>query len=123
MNRGLVVAAALCTAVAAAHSLLGERFVLTRLFRRAELPKLFGGTAFTQATLRFAWHVTSVAWLGFAALLLALAGPQPPSAKGVALVVAATFAVTGLVALLGSRGRHLSWIVFFAIALLAATAF
>jgi hypothetical protein len=33
-------------------------------------------------------------------------------------VIGATFVVMGLVALVGSRGRHLSWIVFFTIAAL-----
>lgn len=44
-----------------AHSYLGERYILTRLFRRDDLPRLFGGTAFTTATLRFAWHLTTIA--------------------------------------------------------------
>ena len=45
----LFVAALLTFAVGLAHSVLGERFVLMRLFRRTELPKLFGETAFQQA--------------------------------------------------------------------------
>jgi hypothetical protein len=94
-----VAEAALVLAVllAAAHSYLGERYILVRLFRRADLPKLFGGTEFTTRTLRFAWHLTSVAWIGLAA---------------------ATFATSGLAALVGSRGRHLAWIAFLAIAAL-----
>jgi hypothetical protein len=108
-----VTEAALVLAVllAGAHSYLGERYILMRLFRRDDLPKLLGGTEFTKGTLRFAWHLTSVAWIGLAAALLA------PSR--VAEVVALTFGISGLVALAGSRGRHLSWIVFFAIAALA----
>ena len=101
----------LAVLLAAANSFLGERYILMRLFRRDDLPKLFGGTAFTTRTLRFAWHLTSVAWLGLAAALLAPAR--------VAEVVALTFGISGLAALAGSRGRHLSWIVFFAIAALA----
>ena len=37
-------------------------------------------------------------------------------------VVVGVLGVTGMAALVGSRGRHLSWIVFFAIAALAASA-
>lgn len=110
-----MVAASLAVVLAAAHSYLGERYILTRLFRRADLPALFGGTDFTRRTLRFAWHVTSVAWLGLAGVLVAVA---VPSRVGVLEVVSATFAASGLVALVGSRGRHLSWVVFFAIAAL-----
>jgi hypothetical protein len=108
-----VADAALVLAVllAAAHSFLGERYILIRLFRRDDLPKLLGGTEFTKGTLRFAWHLTSVAWIGLAAALVA--------PRRVAEVVALTFGISGLVAFAGSRGRHLSWIVFFAIAALA----
>lgn len=60
-------------AVGVVHSVLGERYILVRLFRRTDLPKLFGDTTFTTRTLRFAWHITTVAWWGFAAILLMLA--------------------------------------------------
>ncbi len=114
----LVGAAALAVLLAAAHSYLGERYILVRLFRREDLPKLFGGTTFTKRTLRFAWHVTSVLALGYAGLLVALARATTPALD--ARIIAATFAGCGIVAVVGSRGRHLSWVVFFAIAALAA---
>ena len=114
----MAVAALLAVLLGAAHSYLGERFILIRLFRRGDLPKLFGGTEFTQQTLRFAWHVTTVAWLGLAALLLTLAMPGAVDARAMGRIIGTTFAVSGLAALVGSRGRHLSWIVFFAIAAL-----
>ena len=106
-----LLAAGLLVAVGLAHSLLGERYVLRRLFRR-DLPKLFGDDTFTKRTLRFAWHVTTVAWWGIAGLLVWGLGDAQASLRW----VAATFAATGLVALVGSRGRHLSWVVFFAVA-------
>jgi hypothetical protein len=57
-------------AVGIVRSVFGERYILVRLFRRTDLPRLFGGTRFTTRTLRFAWHITTVAWWGFAAILL-----------------------------------------------------
>jgi hypothetical protein len=45
----------LIVAVAIAHSYLGERYILIRVFRHADLPKLFGNAEFTCRTLRFAW--------------------------------------------------------------------
>lgn len=54
MHTWLYLAAFLAAALGLAHSLLGERYILIRLFRRENLPKLFGSTAFTQRTLRFA---------------------------------------------------------------------
>lgn len=41
------VSALLLFAVGIVHSVLGERYILLRLFRRTDLPKLFGGTEFT----------------------------------------------------------------------------
>ena len=117
MNILLLMAALLVLLVSVAHSYLGERYILTRLFRRADLPKLFGSDEFTRATLRFAWHITSLAWLGLGSVILVI-GSVGPQAPMLAAIVSGTFAATGLVALVASRGRHLSWVVFFAIAAL-----
>lgn len=106
----LIAAAAIAVLVAAGHSYLGERYILMRLFRR-DLPKLFGSDDFTKRTLRLAWHITSVLALGLAVLLVS----DIEKAK----VIAVTFALSGLVSLLVSRGKHLSWVAFFAAAALA----
>lgn len=121
MRVALYLAAVLIVLVSLAHSYLGERYLLVRLFRRSDLPKLFGGIEFTKQTLRFAWHVTSVAWLGLAGVLLVIAR-GPGRERAVLAVVAATFAVHFVIALAGSRGKHLSWVVFLAIGILGAYA-
>jgi hypothetical protein len=121
MQTALVLAAALTFAVGVAHSYLGERYILIRLFRRDDLPRNFGSAAFTIRTLRFAWHLTSIAWWGLAAILVLLARP-PVSAGAVGVVVGATFLVHSFVALVASSGRHLSWVVFLAIGILAIVA-
>ena len=64
----LQLAALLLALLGIAHSVLGERYILTRLFRR-ELPKLFGGPEFTKNTLRFAWHLTTVLALNLSVVL------------------------------------------------------
>lgn len=107
----LYVAAVLMTALGLAHSVLGERFILVRLFRRDNLPKLFGGTEFTERTLRFAWHFTTVLALGIAALLVQIAGR--PDAAPLAATIGWTLIVSGLLPLLHTRARHLSWVVLF----------
>ena len=113
------LAAALCVIVGLAHSVLGERYILTRLFRRSELPPLLGGTEFTRRTLRFAWHITTIAWWGAAALFVQMArGPLTTAAA--CMVLAVTFAVTAAVICFASRGRHLAWPVFLAISAIAA---
>ncbi len=111
MTRVLYLAAFLAVAIGVAHSYLGERYILIRLFRRTDLPKLFGGTEFTTRTLRFAWHITSIAWWGFAALLVLLAHPSL-SRDAIGLIIGVTFLVTSAVVLIGSRGHHFAWPVF-----------
>lgn len=112
MSPWLIVAAALAIVVGAAHSYLGERYILTRLFRRGGLPPIFGSDVFTQRTLRFAWHITTVAWWGMAASLWALGHG---SVRGALQLLAATFLASAVVTAVGSRGRHLAWVVFLAI--------
>jgi hypothetical protein len=111
MTVGLYLAAALMVGVGLAHSYLGERYLLMRLFRRGELPKLFGGTEFTRRTLRFAWHVTSIAWCGFAALFVLMAHP-PVTMRSLGIALGAPLLATAAVILIASRGRHLAWPVF-----------
>jgi len=118
MRIALVIAAGFTIALSAAHSYLGERYILIRLFRRDNLPKLLGGVEFTKQTLRFAWHITGLAWLGLATLLLLMSSQPGGAYRPHARVIAAVFGLSGVAALVGSRGRHLSWIVFFAIAAL-----
>ena len=108
----LVVAATLIIALGAAHSYLGERYILIRLFRRTDLPHLFGNDSFTRRTLRFAWHLTTVAWWGIAALVLT----APNNNTG--FIIAATSLVSAVVAFVGSRGRHPAWVVLLIIAVL-----
>jgi len=115
----LILAACLLVAIGIAHSYLGERYILIRLFRRSNLPRLFGSDLFTKRTLRFAWHLTTVAWWGFAAAVLVVArNPATPGADVLVRVVSLTFLVSAVVSGVGSRGRHLSWVGFLAVAAL-----
>lgn len=121
MTFALVLAAVLAVGVGLAHSILGERYLLMRLFKRDQLPPLLGSTEFTRRVLRFAWHITTVAWFGFAAILVLLAR-SAASPTAIAWVIAATFLTSAMVSLVPSRGRHLSWVVFLAIGLIALAA-
>ena len=113
-----LLAAVLALGIGVAHSFLGEKYILIRLFRRGDLPQLFGGTEFTVRTLRFAWHLTSVAWWGAAALFLLLAR-GPLSSAAVSGVLAAVFLVSAGITVIASRGRHLAWPVFLVIGFIA----
>jgi hypothetical protein len=114
----LYLAALALVGVSFSHSYLGERYLLMRLFRRHDLPKLFGTAEYTKRTLRFAWHITSIAWLGFAALLV-MAAHGPLTLSAVGALVGAVFALHFALSFGGSRGRHYSWVVFLGVALVA----
>lgn len=106
----LIVAAGLALGIGLAHSVLGEKYILIRLFRQP-LPRLFGSDRFTRRTLRFAWHLTTIAWCGLAAIMI-LVQLGDASRPNLLNIVGATFGVTAVTALIASHGKHLSWIVF-----------
>lgn len=112
----LLAAAIVIALTALAHSILGERYILTRLFRRP-LPKLFGSDEFTRQTLRFAWHLTTVTWLGIAWLLVDLYRGEF-SADRTLSALAATTGACGLITFGATRGKHLAWVAFAVVALL-----
>ncbi len=103
----LIIAASLLVLCGLVHSILGEHYILRRLFKRDNLPQLFGSDQFTKGTLRFAWHITSLAWFGFAALLVLM-----PDAKILLFTVSIVFAGSGIFSAYYTRGKHLSWLVF-----------
>ena len=110
----LYLGAFLAATLGIAHSFLGERYILVRLFRHDDLPRLFGSSVFTIRTLRFAWHVTTIALWGFAALLVLL-GQGQLSPSNAALVIGCTLVASGFLPLIITRGKHLSWLVLFVI--------
>ena len=118
MGYYLYFASFLLVAIAFAHSYLGERYILIRLFKRKNLPKLFGGTEFTTRTLRFAWHLTSIAWIGFAAILVSMVN-QVITSEMIGKIIGLTFLAHFLTAFIGSKGRHLAWPVFLLIGILS----
>ncbi len=105
-NSSIIVASCLCF-LAAAHSVLGELAILRPLFQ-AEWQKPKPRWAM-QRILRFAWHLTSITWVGLAGI--ALGAPIHLMIAGICVLSA------GLV-FVSLRG-HLSW-PFFLLAACAA---
>ena len=121
MSNTLLAAAVLALAIGVVHSWLGERRLIMPLLDPERGANLLARSGFARQTLRFAWHITTLAWWGLAAILVALAvAPIDATGRLVLAVIAVTFAITGLVTLATSRGRHLAWPIFFLIAALAA---
>jgi len=112
----LLVGSLLLLFIGFVHSYLGEKYILIRLFRRENLPKLLGSDWFTKRVLRFAWHLTTLAWWGFAVILYFLSTPSDDIRAELLITIAVVFALSGAISLLFSRGKHLSWLFFFGIA-------
>ena len=112
----LLVGSALLIFIGFVHSYLGEKYILIRLFKRDNLPKLLGSDWFTKRVLRFAWHLTTLAWWGFAVILYFLSHPSDNVRSEILITITVVFALSGVVSLLFSRGKHLSWLFFFGIA-------
>jgi len=104
----LIAAAVLIAALGVAHSILGEKYIIGWLLKH-DLPRLFGGTSFTAGTIRFAWHITTVLFVGLAGVLLAIAMGAPTST--VLVVIGSTFTLSAVLPIWFTRARHLSWVV------------
>lgn len=116
----LEMAAVLAAAIGVAHSWLGERRLIGPLLDPAHRAGILKNSGGMRRTLRFAWHLTSIAWFGSAAILWDVA-QNPPNALGVQVleILAATYAVTAAITFGSSRGRHFAWPLLLAIALAA----
>ena len=112
----LIIGTILLLIIGIIHSYLGEKYILIRLFRREDLPKLLGSDWFTKRVLRFAWHLTTLAWWGFAAILYVLSTANVNIQNEILIIIAVVFALSGIVSLSFTRGKHLSWMFFFIIA-------
>lgn len=116
----LLIGSILLIIIGFIHSYLGEKYLLIRLFKRDNLPKLLGSDWFTKRVLRFAWHLTTITWWGFASVLYLLIQPSDNIRFEILVIIATVFAASGIVSFLFSRGKHLSWVIFFTVAILCA---
>lgn len=101
MDNSSIIIASCLLVLAIAHSLLGERVILGPLFQSAwEKPAPRWAM---QRILRFAWHLTSIAWLGMAAAVLGLE---------LNLAIAVMALLSAAIVFFALRG-HLAWPLFF----------
>jgi hypothetical protein len=111
------IAAILTFVIGIVHSWLGEVRLIGPLVSPGQRVGMLASSAFSRHVLRFAWHLTTLAWWGFAAIMAWLAlSPLEDQSRTVLLIIGVTFLITAIVTLITSRGRHLAWPVFLAIA-------
>jgi hypothetical protein len=119
MSIPLIAAAILSAAIGIAHSVLGEKLLLRPLFEGGGVPKLLGSATFARNTLRFTWHLTTVLLIAIGAVVGVLARlPIDEQSVAILRIFSVTFGLSTLVSLIGARGKHFSWWVFLAIAVL-----
>ena len=123
MNIWLLLGALVLTGAAVAHSLVGEKVVLRRLYRRvgprAEEGRRAGDDPSTRRAVRLAWHSVSIALLGYAMLLFTAAFDQAAFGDRwatVAQLLATTFAGLAVLSLVIAKGRHTGWMWYAAAA-------
>lgn len=115
----LIVAVVLVFAVGLVHSILGERLLIGPLLHPERRTGLLARSDFGRNVLRFAWHITTLAWWGMGiALLIVALMPAERAAPAMLATLSGTFILTGVVILIVGRGRHLAWPVFLAIGVL-----
>ncbi len=107
----LYIAAFFAFAVGIAHSYLGERRILLPLIKRGNLPKIRGSEEITAKTIRIAWHATTVLFWVVGVILIFLAR-NALDFHSMSAILAGTFLPLGILSLIASRGRHVSWLPF-----------
>ena len=112
--RDLLVQSAgiLALAVSVVHGMLGE----TKVFRRVRIEPEWG-----RRLIRLVWHAGTVAWMGFAVLLIA--APSFGSDAARTWIVAVSIVAFGCAAIANAwatRGRHFGWMAMALVVGLAA---
>ncbi len=113
----LLSAGTICAIGSLIHSWLGERQLLGPVLSAERHNGSLAEGSSARRVLRFAWHLTSLAWLALGAILVALA-LSPPNFLGVSvlLIVTVVLWLNGLITLLAGGVRHIGWPLFFAAA-------
>jgi hypothetical protein len=104
-------------AIAAAliHGVLSE----TKVFPRVTIEPRRLRTLF-----RLVWQIPTVAWIAGGVLLIAAPGMAAPIARHwIVVALACLFAFSAIGNAIGTRGRHLGWVVLGAVAAMAVAGY
>ena len=114
MNWPFAIAGMLAVIVAAVHSVLGERWVFSRMRETGAIPT-HGGNVLREPHVRIlwaSWHALSVLGLALAACLWFLATVPAPRVfiQFVGGAVAIGMLASAVLVLIGTRGKHPGWL-------------
>jgi len=124
MNVLLLIAAATLFFIGTMHTVLAEWRGDRRLVRRIVQSTLFdAGDAqdlLARQIVRLAWHLTSLAWCGIAAVLAYLSFVEQTRPVVVTIrILAIAFLFHAVLSLTLTRGRHPSWYLFLIVSALS----
>jgi hypothetical protein len=112
----LFLAAILLFLVGLVHSVLGEKNLIHPLFAQEDFPVVLGSQRNGRLTLWFGWHALTLFWWAQASLLTIMALDIENAAQTTLIALAIACGLLGLVALIGSKGKHLSCVFFLPLA-------
>jgi len=112
----LLTASILTLIIGLAHSWLGEKKLIQPVIALQDFPALLGSPDIAKSTLRVSWHLLSLCWWGIAGLLSYYAINNAPAPIPLLSMITGVFGLSGLAALIFSRGKHKSWVIFFIVA-------
>jgi hypothetical protein len=119
MNVYLMLAGSMLGIMALNHNIVGARFIVNPIVAMPDIPPLLGSVSLMRRVVIFSWHLTGVGLLGYALLLLHLARSEMDSTgTAISWLTIIVNAASAILILVVSRGRHFSWPVFAAVAVL-----
>lgn len=116
----LLIAATLLFLVGLMHSLLGEKNLIRPLLAKEDFPVVLGSQRNGRLTLWFGWHALTLFWWAQAYVLMQMAVDIETAARTTLIALCVACGTLGLVALLVSKGKHLSWVFFLPLAAILA---
>ena len=108
----LIVGALLFLAVSIMHSLLGGQRLIAPICVLKDLPAILGSRRDTELTLTIGWHLLSVFWVYLAGLLLSIHFAVSAFQSILVESLGVLSILCGVMALVMSRGKHLSSVIF-----------
>jgi len=113
----ILIAAVLLICVGLMHSVVGHKKLIAPLIKRDDLPIILGSLQNTKLTILVGWHITTLFWWVIAFALIWLRFDPVHLPQALLSATSAACAVSGLAALILSKGKHLSWVFFLPIAM------
>jgi len=112
----LLTAGIIIIIIGLVHSMLGEKTVIQPLMARDTAPP------YIKRLMRVGWHITTLFWFAIATHLISMALWPGQERRSFLIIMVAVFGFSAVLALIASKGRHLSWIGFGAAAMLMGLA-